>query len=128
MAEVVLFHHVLGLTEGVRGFAAELAGDRHIVHTPDPYNGATATSLEDGFAIKNSIGDEVLAERTRLELNDLPAEIIFAGISLGVMAAQHLAQTQPGALGPCSTKPASQSPGSRRSARGPTGFPCRSTA
>jgi dienelactone hydrolase len=99
MAEVVLFHHVLGLTDGVRRFAAELAGDQHIVHTPDLYNGATATNLEDGFAIKNGIGDEVLAERTQLALNDLPAEIVYAGISLGGMTAQRLAQTQPGALG-----------------------------
>ena len=99
MAEVVLFHHVLGLTDGVRRFAAELAGDQHIVHTPDLYNGATATDLEDGFAIKNGIGDEVLAERSQLALNDLPAEIVYAGISLGGMTAQRLAQTQPGALG-----------------------------
>lgn len=99
MAQVVLFHHVLGLTEGVRRFAAELAGDQHIVHTPDLYNGATATNLEDGFALKNGIGDQILSERAQLALNDLPTEIVYAGISLGVMHAQQLAQKRPGAQG-----------------------------
>lgn len=99
MAQVCLFHHVLGLTEGVRRFAAELAGDQHIVHTPDLYNGATATNLEDGFALKNGIGDQILSERAQLALNDLPTEIVYAGISLGVMHAQQLAQTRPGAQG-----------------------------
>ena len=33
MAEVVLFHHVQGLTDGVRAFAAELrAGRAHRAH------------------------------------------------------------------------------------------------
>ena len=97
MAEVVLFHHVLGLTEGVRRFARELAGDRHMIHTPDLYDGVTATELEQGFAIKNRIGDDVLSKRAELALDDLPTEIVYAGISLGVMTAQRLAQTRPGA-------------------------------
>lgn len=97
MAEVVLFHHVLGLTDGVRRFAHELAGDRHTVYTPDLYDGETASTLEDGFAIKNRIGDEVLSHRVELAVHDLPGEIVYAGISLGVMHAQRLAQTRPGA-------------------------------
>ena len=39
MAEVVLFHHLQGLTEGVRAFAGELRAGGHTVHTPDLFDG-----------------------------------------------------------------------------------------
>lgn len=39
MAEVVLFHHVQGLTGGVRAFAAELRTGGHTMHTPDMFDG-----------------------------------------------------------------------------------------
>jgi len=39
MTEVVLYHHVQGLTEGVRSFAGELAQAGHTVHTPDMFDG-----------------------------------------------------------------------------------------
>ncbi len=57
MAEVVLYHHVQGLTEGVRSFADELRNE----------------------AIR--------------------PESVYAGFSFGVMVAQRLAQTRPGARG-----------------------------
>src|SRR5260370_26466153 len=37
MAEVVLFHHVQGLTDGVPAFAAELRAGGHTLHTPRPF-------------------------------------------------------------------------------------------
>lgn len=98
MADVVLFHHVLGLTEGVRRFARELSVGGHAVHTPDLYDGQVASSLEDGFAIKSEIGDDLFAERVEHALDDLPAELVYAGMSLGVITAQRLAQTRAGAL------------------------------
>lgn len=99
MAEVVLFHHVMGLTAGVQAFADRLAAGGHVVHTPDLYGGQTAHSLEDGFVLKNAIGDETLDRRVADALADLPAALVYAGISLGVMTAQRLAQTRPGARG-----------------------------
>lgn len=99
MADIVLFHHVQGLTDGVRSFAERLAGDEHTVHTPDLYGGEVAGSLEEGFDVKNRIGDEVLAQRTEAALADLPAALVYAGMSLGVMTAQRLAQTRSGARG-----------------------------
>lgn len=99
MAEIVLFHHVLGLTDGVRAFAERLAGAEHTVHTPDLYGGEVAGSLEAGFELKNRIGDDTLAERTDAGLADLPDALVYAGMSLGVMTAQRLAQTRPGAVG-----------------------------
>ncbi len=99
MATVVLFHHVLGLTEGVRGFAERLGDGDHAIHTPDLYNGQVADSLEEGFAINSSIGEETLAQRVDEALAGLPDNLVYAGISFGVMTAQRLAQTQSGARG-----------------------------
>ena len=48
MAEVLLFHHALGLTSGCRSFADELRAAGHVVHTPDLYEGKTFTDLADG--------------------------------------------------------------------------------
>jgi dienelactone hydrolase len=41
MAEVVVFHHVQGLTPGVNAFADELRRAGHAVHTPDLFEGRT---------------------------------------------------------------------------------------
>jgi dienelactone hydrolase len=99
MAEVVLIHHVQGLTDGVRAFADGLRAGGHTVHTPDLFAGERPATLEDGLALSGSIGDEVLGERVARALADLPAELVYAGFSWGVMTAQRLAQTRAGARG-----------------------------
>ncbi|MGI9616896.1 MAG: dienelactone hydrolase family protein [Acidimicrobiales bacterium] len=99
MVDVVLFHHVQGLTDGVKAFAERLAGETHRVHTPDLYRGARAANLEEGFEIKNSIGDQLLAARAEQALDGLGPGLVYAGISLGVMTAQKMAQTRPDARG-----------------------------
>ena len=99
MTEVVLFHHVQGLTEGVRAFADELRAGGHTVHTPDLFDGQVAASIDDGFAIMKSIGDDVVGERVERALAEMPGGLVYAGISWGVMQAQRLAQTRPDAHG-----------------------------
>ena len=99
MTQVVLFHHVQGLTGGVRALADGLRSGGHTVHTPDLFGGRTAASVEEGFRLKRTIGEEVLGRRVEDALADLPDEVVYAGISSGVMTAQRLAQTRPGALG-----------------------------
>jgi dienelactone hydrolase len=96
MAEVVLFHHVQGLTDGVREFADRLRAGGHTVHTPDLFDGALPASIEEGFALSQRIGDATLAERAEA---GLPESAVFAGLSFGVVTAQRLAQTRPGARG-----------------------------
>ncbi|NUR07513.1 MAG: dienelactone hydrolase [Nocardioidaceae bacterium] len=98
MAEVVLFHHVLGLTDGVRAFADELRASGHTVHTPDLYDGRRADSLEAGLALSKEVGEEA-DKRAAAAVDDLPAAIVYAGISSGAATAQQLAQTRPGARG-----------------------------
>ena len=50
MTEVVLYHHVQGLTEGVQSFADELRQAGHTVHTPDLFDGRTFGAIEEGMA------------------------------------------------------------------------------
>ena len=100
MAEVVLFHHSQGLTPGVVAFAEELRHAGHRVHTPDLFDGRTFATIEQGMAYAEQIGfpDKVI-ERGVRAVEGLPAELVYAGFSLGVLPAQMLAQTRPGARG-----------------------------
>lgn len=99
MAEVVLFHHVRGLTDGIRAFAEQLRAGGHTVHTPDLFEGERPASLEDGIALSRSIGHGVLAERADQAATALPGDLVYAGFSLGSAMAQRLTQTRPGARG-----------------------------
>ena len=99
MTEVVLFHHALGLTPGVVAFAEELRGAGHTVHTPDLYDGRTFESLEAGLGHAQQVGFMNIIERGVHEVETLPAGLVYAGFSLGVLPAQKLAQTRPGARG-----------------------------
>ncbi len=99
MAEVLLFHHALGLTPGVASFADGLRAQGHVVHTPDLYEGKTFESVDDGVAHAQEVGFDTLLERGRAAAEDLPSDLVYGGFSLGVMPAQMLAQTRPGAQG-----------------------------
>jgi len=99
MTEVVLYHHVQGLTEGVRAFADELRQAGHTVHAPDLFDGRTFATVADGIAFAREAGFGALAERGVAAADDFPAESVYAGFSFGVTIAQRLAQTRPGARG-----------------------------
>ena len=99
MAEILLFHHAQGRTPGVLAFADDLRAAGHAVHTPDLYDGRTFADLDEGVGYAKEVGFETIMERGRLAADDLPNELVYAGFSLGVMPAQMLAQTRPGARG-----------------------------
>lgn len=99
MAEVLLFHHAQGLTSGVVAFADELRAAGHTVHTPDLYAGRTFDTLAEGVAHARELGVDNLTEAGVQAAEGLPAELVYAGFSLGVGPAQKLAQTRPGARG-----------------------------
>lgn len=99
MADVLLFHHAQGQTKGFLAFADELRGAGHAVHTPDLYDGRTFDSIEEGLANVEAIGFETIVERGVRAAQELPAELVYAGFSLGVVPAQMLAQSRPGASG-----------------------------
>lgn len=99
MAEVVLYHHAQGLTPGCIAFADELRSAGHLVHTPDLYDGSTFSELADGIAYAEQVGFNTIIERGRHAAERLPSGLVYAGFSLGVLPAQMLAQTRPGARG-----------------------------
>jgi dienelactone hydrolase len=99
MAEVLLFHHAQGQTKGFAAFADELRRAGHTVHTPDLLDGRTFGSIEDGMAYVGELGFGEIIERGERAANELPNELVYAGFSLGVVPAQKLAQTRPGARG-----------------------------
>ena len=99
MVDVVVFHHVQGLTDGVREFAEQLEVGGHTVHSPDLFEGERPATVEDGIAHVRSVGDEVLARRAERALAELPTDLVYAGFSWGAATAQRLAQTRPGARG-----------------------------
>jgi dienelactone hydrolase len=99
MAEVVLYHHVQGLTEGVRSFAETLREAGHTVHTPDLFEGRTFGTLEEGMAYARETGFAALGERGVGAAEELNRSVVYAGFSFGVMIAQRLAQTRPDARG-----------------------------
>jgi len=99
MTEVLLYHHVQGLTDGVRSFADELRQAGHTVHTPDLFDGSTFDTIEEGMAFARDAGFGGLAERGVAAAEEIRPDVVYAGFSFGVMIAQQLAQTRPGARG-----------------------------
>ena len=100
MAEVVVFHHALGVTDAVQHFATVLREGGHTVHVPDLFDGRTFTDIEEGVAYSEELGGPMaMVEKGRTAVEALPADVFYAGFSLGVLPAQSLAQTRPGARG-----------------------------
>ncbi|HNP15416.1 MAG: dienelactone hydrolase family protein [Cryobacterium sp.] len=99
MTDVALFHHALGLTPGINAFAATLRGAGHTVHTPDLFDGTTFATIDEGVGYASEIGFGEIMDRARLAADALPTDVVYIGFSLGVVAAQMLAQTRSGARG-----------------------------
>ena len=50
MADILLFHHIQGLTPGMVAFADQLRAAGHTVHTPDLFEGNTFATIPEGMA------------------------------------------------------------------------------
>lgn len=96
---IVLFHHIQGLTPGVTALADRWRTAGHTVHTPDLFEGRTFESIEDGMAHVQAVGG-FGGIRTRAEqsVEGLPTDVVYAGVSMGVVAAMHVAAVRPGAV------------------------------
>lgn len=100
MAEAVVFHHALGVTDFVRSFSDELGAAGHTVHTPDLFDGRTFATIEEGLAYSEELGGPMaMVERGRAAADPLSSALVYIGFSLGVLPAQSLAQTRQGARG-----------------------------
>ncbi|MEQ3550477.1 dienelactone hydrolase family protein [Pseudonocardia nematodicida] len=99
MAAVVVFHHALGLTPGVQAFATTLRKAGHDVVVPDLFEGRTFADVESGVAHARQVGFGEITEGGVRAASDMPEDQVYIGMSLGVLPAQRLAQTRPGARG-----------------------------
>jgi len=99
MTEVVLFHSALGLRPGVATAADRLREAGHTVHAPDYYDGEVFDDLDEGLRKRDELGYAEIARRANETVAELPAGLVFAGFSLGVVPAELLAASRPGALG-----------------------------
>lgn len=99
MSDVIIFHHVQGLTSGILSIAEEFRCAGHDVVIPDLFEGQTFDSLAHGVAFATELGRETMLERASAAAEDLPAELVYVRFSMGARPAQMLTQTRTGAKG-----------------------------
>ncbi|MFF4874558.1 dienelactone hydrolase family protein [Micromonospora sp. NPDC000668] len=99
MRHVVLFHSVYGLRPAVRAAADRLRAAGHRVVTPDLYGVPATDTVEEGFALLDKIGQDVVLDRARAALRELPAEAVLAGFSMGAGVAGALLAERPDSAG-----------------------------
>jgi len=99
MTDVILFHHALGVTDGVSAFADRIRDGGHQVTVGDLFDGKTFDDIEEGVAYEEELGWEEMIARSEAAIAPLPPEVVIGGFSLGAVYAQRLVQTRGGALG-----------------------------
>jgi dienelactone hydrolase len=99
MAEVILFHHALGVTDGLRAFADQLRDRDHKVTVADLFGGTTFATIDEGVAYEEKLGWDEMIERSEAAIAPLPPKVVVGGFSLGAVYGLRLAQTRPGVLG-----------------------------
>ena len=99
MAEIVLFHHAGGLTDGVLGFAQTLRDAGHTVHAPDLFDGRTFDDVRDGVAYAQGLGEEVFAKKAAEIMAPLGSDLVYGGMSMGAARAAEQVLERPGAKG-----------------------------
>ncbi|MEI4485784.1 dienelactone hydrolase family protein [Frigidibacter sp. MR17.14] len=83
MADVVLFHSILGPGPSEAALTRALTAAGHRVSAPDLFGGRSVQDYDAGFALKDAIGDAVILERARAALAAAPADAVLAGVSFG---------------------------------------------
>ena len=96
---MILFHHALGLTDGVMAFADRVRDGGHQATVADLFGGATFDNIEEGVAFEEQLGWEEMIARSEAAIASLPPEVVIGGFSLGAVYGQRLAQMREGALG-----------------------------
>lgn len=97
--EAVLFHHVLGLTDGVRELGDRLTAAGIPTTTPDLFDGLRFDNIAAGIAHVEQIGSEAVRERSRQATAEIVKPTVAIGISMGTLPAQLLAQSSRHAVG-----------------------------
>lgn len=99
MADIILFHSVLGLRPVELNAADRLRAAGHDVTTPDLYAGEAASSLDEGFALNDRIGWPVVEQRARDAARERPASTVLVGLSMGATVVDALLPDRPDTAG-----------------------------
>lgn len=95
MASILLLHSALGLRPGVEDFAERLRGHGHELTVPDFYEGHVFDAEPEGIAHRDAHPEYF--EHVRAVADEMPADTVLAGFSLGSFFAQRLAAKRPAA-------------------------------
>ncbi|MGO1167390.1 MAG: dienelactone hydrolase family protein [Janibacter sp.] len=97
MASILLLHSALGLRPGVHDVADRLRAHGHEVRVPDFYEGHVFDVEAEGIAHRDAHPEYF--EHVRGVADDMPADTVLAGFSLGSFFAQRLAAKRPTSRG-----------------------------
>ena len=97
MVNVVLFHSTYGLRSAVIETADRFRAAGHTVTTPDLYRGTVFGDLDEARRYRDGVGLDTLARRARTAVEDLPADLVYSGFSLGGGLGGELLMQRPGA-------------------------------
>jgi dienelactone hydrolase len=98
MSTIVLFHSIFGQRPGFVDAAERLRALGHEVATPDLFDGAVFDRYDEAQANMVKIGLPEVLKRAALATRNLPAEVVYAGFSLGAACALGATIRKPGAL------------------------------
>jgi dienelactone hydrolase len=96
VANIVLFHSVYGLRPGVTEAADRLRSHGHTVTTPDLYDGKVFDHLDEARQFHEARGMDPLMQRAWTAVQNLPADLVYSGLSLGCVPAEEILMHRPG--------------------------------
>jgi dienelactone hydrolase len=83
MATIAIFHSVLGLRAIENATVARFQARGHSAFAPDLFDGRTAATVEEGFAIMDQVGWTLICDRARAALDQAPSTAVLLGLSMG---------------------------------------------
>lgn len=99
MADILLFHSVLGLRQVELDLADQWRSAGHSVVTPDLFDGRKAETYDEGFVIRKDVGLQIIADRAIRAAEQEPDGVVLAGVSMGAGMAARVWQKRPDAKG-----------------------------
>ncbi|RII42061.1 dienelactone hydrolase [Galactobacter valiniphilus] len=90
MAQLLLLHHVRGITAGVRSLANAWRSAGHEVVVPDLLDGRVFDTVPEGVDYARSVGFETISARGEEAAADLSPGFVVLGLSLGAIPAMRV--------------------------------------
>jgi dienelactone hydrolase len=99
MADVVLFHSILGLRPVEHQIAAEFGKHGHTVILPDLFGGLVTDDYDVGFAHRKAVGTAAIMAAAKAAVAAAPATAVLAGVSFGASLISEFWETRPNMAG-----------------------------